>query len=118
MKMNFGRRQLVLATLVFVLSGAIYLNWRFVDSGNDFTATSQVTEGENYGDSQLVNAENGEDVKKGDEAKTEDVLADEKNKKNLKTKMVKTKKTIKITKMKKIVKQQAKQMKNILQIQN
>ena len=80
MKMNFGRRQLVLATLVFVLSGAIYLNWRFVDSGNDFTATSQVTEGENYGDSQLVNAENGEDVKKGDEAKTEDVLADEKNK--------------------------------------
>ena len=78
--MNFGRRQLVLATLVFVLSGAIYLNWRFVDSGNDFTATSQVTEGENYGDSQLVNAENGEDVKKGDEAKTEDVLADEKNK--------------------------------------
>lgn len=53
MKMIFGKRQFVLATLVFVLSGAIYLNWRFSNSGKDFTSVNS-----NYGDSQLVNSNN------------------------------------------------------------
>jgi len=62
MKMIFGKRQFALAALVFVLGGAIYLNWRFAQSGNDFTVVNSQTE--NYGDSQLVNSEIKDDKKK------------------------------------------------------
>lgn len=66
MKMIFGKRQFALAALVFVLGGAIYLNWRFAQSGNDFTVVN--SQSENYGDSQLVNGkvteENKDDANK------------------------------------------------------
>lgn len=65
MKMIFGKRQFALAALVFVLGGAIYLNWRFAQSGNDFTVVNN--QSENYGDSQLVNSE----VKEEDKNKTD-----------------------------------------------
>lgn len=74
MKMIFGKRQFVLATLVFVLSGAIYLNWRFSNSGRDFTSVNS-----NYGDSQLVNSNNN--TTKNDKDKKEtNSNKDEKNK--------------------------------------
>ncbi|MGL5972546.1 MAG: SpoIIIAH-like family protein [Oscillospiraceae bacterium] len=57
MKMIFGKRQFALATLVFILGGAIYLNWNFAQSGNDFTSVDNNNNKENYGDSQLVNGE-------------------------------------------------------------
>lgn len=75
MKMIFGKRQFVLATLVFVLSGAIYLNWRFSNSGRDFTSVNS-----NYGDSQLVNSNNNNTTKNDKDKKESNANKDEKNK--------------------------------------
>lgn len=61
MKMIFGKRQLVLAMLVVILGGAIYVNWKFANSGNDFTVSNSVNgQSENYGDTEMVDSPNGE----------------------------------------------------------
>lgn len=75
MKMIFGKRQFVLATLVFVLSGAIYLNWRFSNSGKDFTSVNS-----NYGDSQLVNSNNNNNNTSN--STTNNTIKNDKNKKD------------------------------------
>lgn len=49
-----GKRQVVLATLIFALSIAIYLNWQFSNSGEGFDITGALTSSKNLGDAQFV----------------------------------------------------------------
>lgn len=60
MKTMFGKRQVLIATLVVALGLAIYLNFQFNKAGEDFTATgtlsSSSSETYNYGDAAYVNA--------------------------------------------------------------
>ncbi len=60
MKTMFGKRQVLIATLVVALGLAIYLNFQFNKAGEDFTATgalsSSSSESHNYGDAAYVNA--------------------------------------------------------------
>lgn len=83
MKMIFGKRQMILAALVVVLGGAIWVNWKFASSGQDFTVSNTVNgQGENYGDSQLVNTQPEE--KKDDKAKDTQGTANEEKKEDKK----------------------------------
>ena len=63
MKTMFGKRQVLIATLVVALGLAIYLNFQFNKAGEDFTATgalsSSSSESHNYGDAAYVNARRG-----------------------------------------------------------
>lgn len=67
MKMNMiiGKKQIILASLVLVLGIAVYLNWQFAQTGQDFVVTnktnSQTTSDKNFGDAQLVDNKNGDD---------------------------------------------------------
>ncbi len=56
MKLNaiFGKKQIILASLVLILGVAVYLNWQFAKTGEDFAVTGQVDTAKNYGDAQLV----------------------------------------------------------------
>ncbi|MDF2568307.1 MAG: hypothetical protein K0R90_1763 [Oscillospiraceae bacterium] len=57
MKFNaiVGKRQIILASLVLILGIAVYLNWQFAKTGEDFAVTNGLDTGKNYGDTQLVN---------------------------------------------------------------
>lgn len=61
--MIIGKRQLVLAVLILALGAAVYLNWRFADSGNELQLTgansSKSTTSQNLGDAKYVNATSG-----------------------------------------------------------
>ncbi len=64
MKLNMilGKKQIVLASLVLVLGGAIYLNYTFSQTGQpyDITAANTSVDGEDketYGEAQLTSAE-------------------------------------------------------------
>lgn len=68
-----GKKQVILCCLVMALGIAVYMNWRIVDEGEDFTAANVTqTDGTNledavkkYGDSQYVDSQNidgGDDV--------------------------------------------------------
>ncbi|WP_040196968.1 SpoIIIAH-like family protein [Candidatus Soleaferrea massiliensis] len=50
----FGKKQIILATLILALGITVYLNWQFAQSGGDLAVTETV-EGQKYGDAQLVN---------------------------------------------------------------
>ncbi len=52
--MVFGKRQILLATLVLALGVAIYLNWQFSKTGKDLTLTDDVEASKNYGEAQFV----------------------------------------------------------------
>lgn len=59
MKMHaiFGKKQIILASLVLILGIAVYLNWQFAKSGDDFAVTNQSDTAKNYGDAKLVNTD-------------------------------------------------------------
>lgn len=69
-----GKKQIILAALVVILGGAVYLNWNYANKGGDFATTDALNQtssqsqdadtantsgdasgdGKNYGDAQLV----------------------------------------------------------------
>jgi hypothetical protein len=51
--MLIGKKQFVLASLVLVLSAAIYLNWQFASTNTAIDVAAE-TDGKNYGDALLV----------------------------------------------------------------
>ena len=53
--MVFGKRQILLATLVLALGVAIYLNWQFSKGGKDMTVSADAA-AKNYGEAQYVDA--------------------------------------------------------------
>jgi len=53
--MIFGKRHIVLGTLVVALVGAVYLNYVFVSKGNTLDNTEIVDTTKNLGDAKLVN---------------------------------------------------------------
>lgn len=55
--MVFGKRQLLLATLVFALGIAIYLNWQFAKGTEDLTLETDANTGKNYGEAEFVYTE-------------------------------------------------------------
>ena len=61
MKFNaiFGKKQIILASLVLILGIAVYLNWQFAKTGEDFAVTGKVDTAKNYGDAQLVDNQSG-----------------------------------------------------------
>ncbi|WP_312641874.1 SpoIIIAH-like family protein [Hydrogenoanaerobacterium sp.] len=63
MNMILGKRHIILAALVLSLGIAVYLNWVYSASGEDFVATetATATETKNYGDSKYVSLD-GEQV--------------------------------------------------------
>lgn len=52
--MVFGKRQILLATLVVALGIAIYLNWQFSQTGKDLTLAEDADASKNYGEAQFV----------------------------------------------------------------
>jgi stage III sporulation protein AH len=58
MKLNMiiRKKQIILASLVMILSIAIYLNWQFADVGKNLSVDKQIENVKNYGESQLVSA--------------------------------------------------------------
>ncbi|MFA9380842.1 MAG: SpoIIIAH-like family protein [Acetanaerobacterium sp.] len=58
--MVFGKRQILLATLVLALGIAIYLNWQFSQSGKDMTLIEDADASKNYGEAQFVSTEDDE----------------------------------------------------------
>lgn len=66
MKMNMilGKKQIILASLVVILGIAVYLNWQFAKTGEDFAVTgtlSNESSNKNMGDAQLVNNQESTD---------------------------------------------------------
>lgn len=63
MNMILGKRHIILAALVLSLGIAVYLNWVYSASGEDFVATetATTTETKNYGDSKYVSLD-GEQI--------------------------------------------------------
>lgn len=65
MKANFiiGKKQIILAALVLVLGGAVYVNYLYANNDGSYLATNTVTKstkkdaGKNYGDAQLVSGD-------------------------------------------------------------
>lgn len=58
--MKFGKRQLILASLILVLGAAVYLNWQFSGVEKDLAATEVVNDTQTekqLGQAQFVNAE-------------------------------------------------------------
>ena len=56
--MIFGKKQIILCCLVMALGIAVYMNWRIVDEGEDYTAASVTESTKKYGDSQYVDSQN------------------------------------------------------------
>ena len=50
----FGKKQIILATLILALGITVYLNWQFAQNDGSLIVTDTV-EDQNYGDAQLVN---------------------------------------------------------------
>lgn len=55
--MTFGKRQLVIASLVVALGAAVYLNWQFSDSGKIETTASEASSSKQLGQTTYVNTE-------------------------------------------------------------
>lgn len=75
----FGKKQILLATLVLALGIAIYLNWQFSKSDSDFTVTANVeaAEEKNYGDAKFVsNSEDTATLTEGEEIASEDYFTE------------------------------------------
>lgn len=58
MNMIIGKRQIVLATLVFGLGVAIYLNWEFSNSEEQNKLVQRVDSIKNYGEAEFVKRDN------------------------------------------------------------
>ena len=56
MNMIIGKKQIILASLVVGLGLAVYINYQFAQSDGALTATSAIESDKNYGDAQLVDA--------------------------------------------------------------
>ena len=56
MNMIIGKKQIILASLVVGLGLAVYVNYQFAQSDGALTATSALESEKNYGDAQLVDA--------------------------------------------------------------
>lgn len=56
MNMIIGKKQIILASLVVGLGLAVYVNYQFAQSDGSLTATSALQNEKNYGDAQLVDA--------------------------------------------------------------
>ncbi|MBO5449080.1 MAG: SpoIIIAH-like family protein [Ruminococcus sp.] len=57
-----GKKQILLAGMTLALGIAIYINYAVSSSGNEIKSTKKVeNQSVNYGDAELVNAEQGED---------------------------------------------------------
>lgn len=57
MCMTFGKRQLVIASLVVALGAAVYLNWQFSDAENIVANESEVSSSKQLGQTTYVNTE-------------------------------------------------------------
>ncbi len=71
MKLNMilGKKQIVLASLVFILSIAVYLNWQFAKDGEGFPVTGSLSDEKDtkeLGDAKFVNNGEDKDSKKGE----------------------------------------------------
>ena len=67
--MSFGKRQIILASLVVALGAAVYLNWQFSSNPN-FLETIGISKGKELGEAQYVNKqveEQPQDAKSGEE---------------------------------------------------
>ncbi len=60
--MVFGKRQILLATLVVALGIAIYLNWQFSQTGKDLTLAEDADASKNYGEAQFVGSDDEEEA--------------------------------------------------------
>ncbi len=60
--MVFGKRQILLATLVVTLGIAIYLNWQFSQTGKDLTLAEDADASKNYGEAQFVGSDDEEEA--------------------------------------------------------
>ncbi|MEM1483833.1 SpoIIIAH-like family protein [Oscillospiraceae bacterium PP1C4] len=56
MNMVIGKKQIILASLVVGLGLAVYINYQFANADGALTATSALGHDKNYGDAQLVDA--------------------------------------------------------------
>ena len=56
MNMIIGKKQIILASLVVGLGLAVYVNYQFARTDGDLTATGALANDKNYGDAQLVDA--------------------------------------------------------------
>ena len=57
MNMIISKKHIILATLVLALCVAVYLNYRFNQTGEELVATNVVEETKSYGEAQLVEGE-------------------------------------------------------------
>lgn len=78
--MKFGKRQLLLASLILVLGAAVYLNWQFSGVKNDLAATEVVNDNETdkqLGQAQFVNlnsvADTGSEISDDTTSKNESI---------------------------------------------
>lgn len=71
--MSFGKRQLVIASLVVALGAAVYLNWQFSDADKIIEANSDVSAAESsekqLGQTTYVNTELSSSIKKEESSK-------------------------------------------------
>ena len=74
MIMTFGKRQLVIASLVVALGAAVYLNWQFSDSENIIAAENESSSAKQLGQTTYVNTE----LSASEVSKTETSAASEK----------------------------------------
>lgn len=56
MNMIIGKKQIILASLVVGLGLAVYVNYQFAQTDGELTAASAAESNKNYGDAQLVDA--------------------------------------------------------------
>lgn len=66
--MKYGKRQLILASLVLALGAAVYLNWQFADTGVQVEEESSAETSSALGAAQLVNNNYVETVSDGVES--------------------------------------------------
>lgn len=77
MNMVLRKRHIILASLVLALGVAVYLNYQFAQTGNNFVQTANSQSTKNYGDAQFVDksvsseAQEGESSSQADSASTQ-----------------------------------------------
>ena len=75
--MKFGKRQLVLASLVLALGTAVYLNWQF-STTNELTAPKVEVSSKELGQAEFVNSSTDSSVSKEKEEKKESKESEDK----------------------------------------
>ena len=75
--MKYGKRQLILASLVLALGAAVYLNWQFAGTGVAVDGESSSETSSALGAAQLVNNNNVETVSDGVESASGEVSGQE-----------------------------------------